>query len=302
MDIQLPVKDGIEATREIREMERTNNVGTFITTPNSDAASPNSSTSGGLSQLNSPTSPLLSMPVIIVALTASSLQIDRVTALAAGCNDFLTKPVSLPWLQQKLLEWGSMAYLSGFSQRGAGSEASSNAGSLRRSAPAINAGLDSKADAISAHLHIDHKGISSSSRSNSPAGRTGPASTVTSPSPVVTPQIDTATTIPSAAAPLAPILIEPAAGGFPELPPPTDLAAVDSRLEDFVSHSPPARPGPSPLSPMRAGDPSLESVVAEGARLVQLGRSRANSFAADSFGQVRSSFGSLGLGSFRDLC
>jgi osomolarity two-component system response regulator SSK1 len=34
---------------------------------------------------------LFKSPVIIVALTASNLQSDRHEALAAGCNDFLTK-------------------------------------------------------------------------------------------------------------------------------------------------------------------------------------------------------------------
>lgn len=112
MDLQLPVKDGIEATKEIREAERAVNINAFANTPPA---------------IGGNTPPLLVAPnktritphnvsVIIVALTASSLDVDREVALAAGCNDFLTKPVSLAWLEKKLLEWGSMAWLSGFSR------------------------------------------------------------------------------------------------------------------------------------------------------------------------------------------
>ena len=105
MDIQLPIKTGLEATREIRELERQHNIAAFASTPSSEVApSPNSTT------ITSPTG----LPVIIVAVTASSAESDRVAMLTAGCNDFITKPLSLKWLQQKLLEWGSMQMLAAF--------------------------------------------------------------------------------------------------------------------------------------------------------------------------------------------
>ena len=58
MDMSLPVMDGWEATRRIKESEATN-----------------------------------SIPVI--ALTAHAMSEDRDQALAAGCEDFDTKPVEL---------------------------------------------------------------------------------------------------------------------------------------------------------------------------------------------------------------
>ncbi|CAI2178618.1 10766_t:CDS:2 [Funneliformis geosporum] len=82
MDIQLPVMDGIEATKTIRRLEKSQKIA--------------------------------DLPVIIVALTASSLSSDRQNALAAGCNDFLTKPVSLEWLERKIREWGCMQALIDF--------------------------------------------------------------------------------------------------------------------------------------------------------------------------------------------
>jgi len=61
MDMQMPVMDGIEATSKIREKEKNEH-------------------------------PQRSVPII--ALTASVLKADRDKCFAAGCNNFLTKPIN----------------------------------------------------------------------------------------------------------------------------------------------------------------------------------------------------------------
>ncbi|TID28101.1 hypothetical protein CANINC_002693 [Pichia inconspicua] len=106
MDIQLPVMSGIEVTKEIRRLERLNNIGSIssyeekphMINPTEDTLDLN----------------LFRSPIIIVALTASSGASDQQNALAAGCNDYLTKPVQLKWLKNKLTEWGYMQALINF--------------------------------------------------------------------------------------------------------------------------------------------------------------------------------------------
>ena len=65
MDLSLPVLEGWEATRRIKAAPETKHI-----------------------------------PV--VALTAHAMAGDREKALAAGCNDFDTKPIELPRLLQKI--------------------------------------------------------------------------------------------------------------------------------------------------------------------------------------------------------
>jgi len=65
MDLSLPVLDGWEATRRIKAAPETSHI-----------------------------------PVI--ALTAHAMSGDRETALAAGCDDFDTKPINLPRLLDKI--------------------------------------------------------------------------------------------------------------------------------------------------------------------------------------------------------
>lgn len=66
MDIKMPEMDGLEATRIIRKV---------------------------------------SQEIPIIALTAFAFDDDRVKALEAGCNDYLTKPLSAPLLKETIAKY-----------------------------------------------------------------------------------------------------------------------------------------------------------------------------------------------------
>jgi osomolarity two-component system response regulator SSK1 len=129
MDIQMPVMNGLAATKEIRRLEKVNGIGVFSSSPVEHRRINNGSHTETIEEaeeeaeikrkksadkLPEATGGMFKSPIIIVALTASSLQSDRHEALAAGCNDFLTKPVNFVWLERKVKEWGCMQALIDF--------------------------------------------------------------------------------------------------------------------------------------------------------------------------------------------
>jgi len=81
MDCQMPEMDGFTATRLIREREAS------ADQPRNDLASP------------------ARRRVPIVALTAHAMQGDRELCLAAGMDDYLTKPFTLSQLEHVLTRW-----------------------------------------------------------------------------------------------------------------------------------------------------------------------------------------------------
>ena len=142
----MPVMDGISATKEIRRLEKLNASQGYPGTPQTEGQRTPSDISNDSRMSSSP----FRSSVIIVALTASSLQSDRVAALAAGCNDFLTKPVSLEWLNNTIIEWGSIKALQMF------------ADSRPDFVKSVSAGQTAQAQNIARRLHMPEGRVSPS--------------------------------------------------------------------------------------------------------------------------------------------
>ncbi|HEY9619381.1 MAG TPA: PAS domain-containing protein [Crinalium sp.] len=89
MDLRMPRLDGYETTRRIRDEERKRSP-SFI---NSDP-------------------PIAPPATIIIALTAQAFEDDRDRALAAGCDDFVSKPVQATVLFAKMADYLNLHYRS----------------------------------------------------------------------------------------------------------------------------------------------------------------------------------------------
>jgi CheY-like chemotaxis protein len=116
MDCQMPELDGYEATQVIRAWEAQSR-------------------------------PKQQNQVVIVAMTASDLEADRQQAIAAGMNDFITKPVRRETLAALLLYWNQLIHAKVY----AGSTALSHQAELSQSAlPPIDS------DFFRIHLDLNH--------------------------------------------------------------------------------------------------------------------------------------------------
>jgi PAS domain S-box-containing protein len=124
MDRQMPVVDGLTATRTIRKWEKANN----------------------------------RTPTPIIALTASALKGDRETCLAAGCTAYLSKPIKQDVLLQAIRDYATATPETAPTMSGAEARAQRTAERMAARTPAYLANCRGDVDKLNAALDREDYG------------------------------------------------------------------------------------------------------------------------------------------------
>ncbi|MEM9215733.1 MAG: ATP-binding protein [Cyanobacteria bacterium P01_F01_bin.150] len=94
MDFKMPIMDGCEATRQIKQWAATQSPAQWDV------------------ELQSPANLPQEFPIVI-ALTANTFETERQRMLAAGCSDFVSKPIQRELILQKLSDYLGIGYHNG---------------------------------------------------------------------------------------------------------------------------------------------------------------------------------------------
>jgi two-component system sensor histidine kinase/response regulator len=114
MDMQMPVMDGYEATKEIKKAQARKLLAKRGETQDEKSLDSGFQLQNREHQTDDPLHPLsLTNPTstVIIALTASAFEEQRLAILEAGCDDFLRKPFREEQLFEKIAHYIGVRYI-----------------------------------------------------------------------------------------------------------------------------------------------------------------------------------------------